>query len=246
MGFFSSTTDLFELIPKDDSQTTLTTARADQLLSQDGRPIVVIDDWPSVTTASTVPDEMSLRKDTVTVLGIVAAVALILSFLAGRATVREAEALTLPASSTNGAPLPTGVYDAMAAASQSPPPASTAQPSQPPASIGAPLSLPAPTAGPAPAPATPAPLREVAKGAWFMQVVSTVPEKAEAVAKFLNEDASSPIAGRADLQAYVSGGKAVKIRGFKDKDDGILNRVHAMKDPTGGGRFNGALYLKER
>lgn len=243
MAFFESSNDLFELIPRGSSTQDLSTSATDELLSAHGKAIVIVDDeWESSPPTPDEPVEVTLRKDTMIVVSVVAIVALVLSFLAGRATVRSAKAEdpeTRPAAAgaDNEVKLPDGVFDPTARAEDGPgaPAPAAAAPATPGAAT--------PTAATPPAAA--APTRSAVDGKYELQVVTTVVEKAKAVVDHLNTDAASPLHGRNDLAAYVKG-RSVRVRGFQQPEAEILRRIHKMKDPTGGGSFKQAFYRRAR
>jgi len=88
--------------------------------------------------------------------------------------------------------------------------------------------------------------RRVTDGRYSIQVCTTTSRKAADLARWLNEEARSPIFGRSDLEAYARGG-SVRIRGFASREEDVLARVKATADPTGGsGTFGDAYYVATR
>lgn len=213
-----------------------------ELIEIDGDALVVLDDdWEAAAPPSEPGRLLALRLDTAVVGGLLVVGLLATAFLVGRtssddvsklptiaqAPVVEASfpdsALTgaLPAASIGGSTAPKAGFRPGTNAGQTP--------TQAPAQGG-------------PAAATPAaPERSAAKGGYEICVVSTKPEKATAVAKWLNENPRSPIFGRTDLEATASKGGSVKIVGFQKQESDVLTRVRATSDPTGGsGTFHDA------
>jgi hypothetical protein len=231
MALFESSKDLFELISRPQASPSSGAYQTlDQLFSCEGKTVVIVDEWTEKKVAGVKETlEVTLRKDTLIVVVVVASVLVCLAFLAGRATVRDKTSKTDPTGKKATAqPLPKEVFD----------PGQAAQPrAQPRGNQGAVQPV-----APAPAPA-PTQRRPVV-GKYECQVVTTRSSKAQAVVKYLNESSTSPIAARHDLQAYVRGRGVVRIRGFTKRDKGILGSVQKMKDPTGGGHFNQALFLR--
>jgi hypothetical protein len=87
--------------------------------------------------------------------------------------------------------------------------------------------------------------RQAAKGKYLLVVCTTTPVNGRKVAKWLNEQARSPIFGRADLEAYTTRKGVVRIRGFKLCDKQVLRQVKATNDPLGGsGTFHSAYFKR--
>lgn len=233
MALFQSSKDLFELIPRPESISGSRFQKEDELFSIEGKTVVIVDEWSTDQVVGTkVTPEVTLRKDTLIVITVVASVLVCLAFLVGRATARDGTAAAESATQTKQE-LPKNVFDPKQNQGQAIP---RLTPSY--ANDGASTEESAPTNTPA------APVRQAAKGKFECQVVTTTSSKAADVVKYLNESPQSPIAGRNDLKAYVRGRRAVRIKGFVEKDQAILGRIHKMKDPTGGGHFKGALFLQ--
>jgi hypothetical protein len=213
------------------------------LLEIDEDPVLVVDDEFDPLEAAKEEREaeerspwktLSLRQDTAVVAGVALTLLIAIAYFAGRSTKRPEDATAKSA--------PAGVLPA-----PPPAPAAETEPAHPIASKELPASFPsrpAPTAAAVKPGSDEVPDRQVKDGTYELQVVSTSEEKAKKVVDFLNEDAKSPLFGRSDLQAYVRNGSAVRIRGFEKMDDAVLAKIHAMKDPTGGGRFSDACFYR--
>lgn len=212
----------------------------DGILDVDDDPVLVIDDELDPAQAAKEEAEaeessfktFALRKDTAVVAGVGLAVLLAIAYFAGRTT-------TAPGTPGNTAKKPDSPIVAAAPAPQVP-----EKPPQP--TVAKKPDVPAPAPEP-PRPEEPA--RTVKAGVYELQVVSTTEENAKKVADFLNKSARSPLFGRSDVEAYArpansNGISAVRIRGFEKQDDALLDKIHAMKDPTGGGNFSGATFYK--
>jgi hypothetical protein len=210
------------------------------LLEIDEDPVIVVDDELDPLEAAKEEREaeerspwktLSLRQDTAVVAGVALTLLIAIAYFAGRSTKRPEDATAKSA--------PAGVLPA-----PPPAPAAESEPTRPTASRELPASFPTKPAAAKPANDEAVPDRQVKDGNYELQVVSTSEEKAKKVVDFLNEDAKSPLFGRSDLQAYVKSGAAVRIRGFEKMDEGVLTKIHAMKDPTGGGRFSDACFYR--
>lgn len=89
------------------------------------------------------------------------------------------------------------------------------------------------------------PARAPAKGKYLLVVSTTTPKKARELAKWLNEQARSPIFGRADLQAYATRKGVVRIRGFITAEREVLALVKDTNDPLARqGTFHSAYYKR--
>lgn len=233
MGFFERNTDLFELISHKSSDSGGGFgSNQSTYFELEGKTVVIVDEWPTGVETAEANPEITVRKDTLGVVAVVALAAIVLAFLAGRSTARETPPAKRHASietQTQG-PLPQDVFD----------PAKVAQqPAQPQTQ----------NPGPQPAPTTNQPAantgfqRNARGGKHILLVVTTTREKAGRVAEFLNKDAQSPIANRPDLEAYLKG-RQVRIRGFREEEANTRAKVRNMKDPTGGGHFKQAFFVK--
>lgn len=232
MALFQSSKDLFELIPRPESVSGSRFQNADELFSIEGKTVVIVDEWSTDEVVGTkVTPEVTLRKDTLIVITVVASVLVCLAFLVGRATARDGSAAPETSEQTKQE-LPKNVFDPNQKQSQ---PIPRLQPN---------YTRGEETPAPQPEEIAAQPERQAAQGKFECQVVTTTSSKAEAVVKYLNTSPQSPIAGRNDLKAYVRGRRAVRIKGFVEKDQAILKRIHKMKDPTGGGHFKQALFMR--
>ena len=82
------------------------------------------------------------------------------------------------------------------------------------------------------------------QGKYLLVVCNTTPDSAQALVKWLQTNATSPIFGRGDLEPFARGG-SVRIRGFQERDKDVLRRVQGTHDPLGGsGTFHDAFYRK--
>ena len=219
--------------------------RQDDLLEIDGDALVVIDDDEWNADASAAPDApeeeresngmVSLRLDTAAVGGVLLAGVVAVAFLLGR---------------TSGGPTePAQQVVEVAVTEETPAPSQVAAPAAAPTATTVPVSagrVQATTVAGAPKP-SPEPEAAAVSGDYELIVVSTTPEKAQAVAEWMNTNARSPIFGRTDLQAYARKG-GVRIRGFAKREGDVERRVRATSDPTNGGSgtFNDAYYVKSR
>jgi hypothetical protein len=229
MALFESSKDLFELITQPASQPGSAFQKTDQLLSFGGKPVVIVEEWPDQKVAGVKSTlEFTLRKDTMIVISVVAAVLVILAFLAGRATMQDKttgpetkpQPKTLPADVFVPNPAPQKIKQAPQAAQK-------------------PVTSPQGGAGVI--------SRRALPGTHELQVVTTRNAKARAVVKYLNSAPGSPIFARRDLEAYVRGQGTVRIRGFKKMDKDVQKSVETMKDPTrSSGRFRGTMFYKTR
>ncbi|MDF1660847.1 MAG: hypothetical protein P1V97_03690 [Planctomycetota bacterium] len=233
MALFQSSKDLFELIPRPESISGSRFQKEDELFSIEGKTVVIVDEWSTDEVVGTkVTPEVTLRKDTLIVITVVASVLVCLAFLFGRATARDGTAAAENTEQTKQE-LPKNVFDPKQNQGEAIP------------RLTPNYAVDRGQGQQQAAPETPAvPERQAAQGKYECQVVTTTSDKAAAVVKYLNESPQSPIAGRNDLKGYVRGRRAVRIKGFVEKDQAILKRIHKMKDPTGGGHFKGALFLK--
>lgn len=235
MALFSSSKDLFELIPREDgAPSDAPVMDQSALLEIGGATIVIVDEWPEEVEAAR-PAMLTVRKDTAGVLGVTAAVLVGLAFLAGRATVKGEAAAKPPARG-----LPAGVFDP--AEPEAGAPASAAPRAQAAAPTPAPTAVSSPTT-PGAAPV----IRRMNPAATHeMRVVTTSPAKARQVVEYLNTDPRSPLAGRPGLEAFEKRSgrlSQVRIGGFVGEDAVVKSKIEAMKDPTGGGSFRGAGYF---
>lgn len=222
------------------------------LVEVDGEALIVIDDEAEVAPPPPRTEDgvrlFSLRMDTVVVGGVLVAGLLLGSFLLGRTSaggspetgsnevavgtppdVESNPQVGVTPSSTGNTTLPAGApreargTQPQTQAQPQPQPQTQAQQAQPQAETAPP-----------------------AKPTHAIQVCHTTPEKAQALAKWLNDDPRSPIFGRGDLEATVKGG-SVRITGFTRQDTEVLARVQATSDPTGGsGTFGSAYYMVVR
>ena len=206
-----------------------------ELIEIEGDALVVLDDdWEAAAPASEpIGRLLALRLDTAVVGGLLVVGLLATAFLVGRTSSDDVSKLPTIAST----PVEASMLDG--ALTSALPAASIGGSTAPKAGFQRPGAT---TSTPAPAAATPvATERSAAKGAYEICVVSTKPEKAAAVAKWLNENPRSPIFGRGDLEATASKGGSVKIVGFSKQESDVLTRVRATSDPTGGsGTFHDA------
>lgn len=224
----------------------LPTARGgeDDLFDIDGDALVVVDDGWNETPAAGGPERtFAIRADTAIVGGLLASGLLLTAFLVGRTTTSPEAPTERPIPSvtllqptidpSNTTSLPASVASNPGGQSASAPTAGSQTPPQAGAS-GAGSS--APQAGFQPPPPAPTP------GKYEVRVVTTTPDKAKALAAWLNGAPRSPIFGRGDLQVVVNGG-SVKIQGFMQREAEVLSRVRATSDPTGGsGTFHDAYF----
>lgn len=208
-----------------------------ELIEVEGDALVILDDdWEAAAPPSEPGRLLALRLDTAVVGGLLVVGLLATAFLVGRTSSDDVSKLPTIVQAPVEASMPdSALTSALPAASiggSTAPKAGFARPN---------AATPAPT-GTAPAATTPAaPERSAAKGGYEICVVSTKPEKATAVAKWLNENPRSPIFGRTDLEATASKGGSVKIVGFQKQESDVLTRVRATSDPTGGsGTFHDA------
>lgn len=208
-----------------------------ELIEVEGDALVILDDdWEAAAPPSEPGRLLALRLDTAVVGGLLVVGLLATAFLVGRTSSDDVSKLPTIVQAPVEASMPdSALTSALPAASiggSTAPKAGFARPN---------AATPAPS-GAAPAATTPAaPERSAAKGGYEICVVSTKPEKATAVAKWLNENPRSPIFGRTDLEATASKGGSVKIVGFQKQESDVLTRVRATSDPTGGsGTFHDA------
>lgn len=219
----------------------------DDLFDIDGDALVVVDDgWNEATQVEGPDRTFAIRADTAIVGGLLASGLLLTAFLVGRTT-------TSPEAPTER-PIPqvTLVQPTMDPSNATSLPASVA--ASPTGEAAAALTAGAPTP-PTPPSATPGnagssapqagfqpPAPQASPGKYELRVVTTTPEKAKALATWLNEAPRSPIFGRGDLQVVVNGG-SVKIQGFMQREPEVFSRVRATSDPTGGsGTFHDAYF----
>lgn len=216
------------------------------LIEIDGDALVVIDDEAEIAPPPPVSSDgmrlFSLRFDTAVVGGVLVAGLLFGSFLLGRSSAggstdeKPPEVATVPdveIDRTQGTQTgtPTGTPTGSVPAS-----VPREQPGQ--AGQG--------SAQPPPAQETAVTPRNAVQGTHGIQVCHTSPEKAQGLAKWLNEDPRSPIFGRGDLEASAKGG-SVRIAGFARQEAEVLARVQATSDPTGGsGAFRDAYWVTVR
>lgn len=213
------------------------------LFDIDGDALVVVDDgWNEATAAEGPERTFAIRADTAIVGGLLASGLLLTAFLVGRTTTtpeapdeRPIATVTLvqptidPANATS---LPASVSNASAETASA---LTAGAPTAPPATTGNATSS-APQAGFQP------PTTAATPGKFELRVVTTTPEKAKALAAWLNGAPRSPIFGRGDLQVVVNGG-SVKIQGFMQREPEVFSRVRATSDPTGGsGTFHDAYF----
>jgi hypothetical protein len=216
----------------------------DDLFDIDGDALVVVDDgWNEATQVEGPDRTFAIRADTAIVGGLLASGLLLTAFLVGRTTTSPEAPTerpipqvtlvqpTIDPSSTTSLPAsvassPTGeAASALTAGAPTPPSATPGDAGSSAPQAG--FQPPAPTASP---------------GKYELRVVTTTPEKAKALAAWLNEAPRSPIFGRGDLQVVVNGG-SVKIQGFMQREPEVFSRVRATSDPTGGsGTFHDAYF----
>lgn len=215
------------------------------LLEIDEDPVLVVDDELDPLEAAQEEKEaeerspwktLSLRQDTAVVAGVALTLLIAIAYFAGRTTKHDEP-------KTASAPTP--------AVLPAPPPAPAPEPveqARPTVAKEMPAGFPTKAPAPAAVVAKPAaddapPERQVKDGRFELAVVTaSTEENAKKVVDFLNDSPKSPLFGRPDLQAYVRGGTAVRIKGFESEDPAFREKIQKMKDPTGGGRFTDAQY----
>lgn len=217
----------------------------DDVVMVDGEAVIVVEDgweFPGEGPGQTFP----VRLDSMVVGALVMTGLVVAAFLYGRTSAAppqtaEADPQVQQATETPGEQEPVQVLTPAAeTAAQAPAP----QPSLPAAaeqqaSTGAvPAGLrrdQASSALPASAPK---------QGKYMLVVCNTTPDSAQALVKWLQTHATSPIFGRGDLEPFARGG-SVRIRGFQERDKDVLRRVQGTHDPLGGsGTFHDAFYRK--
>jgi len=233
----------------------------------DGDPLIVVEDgWLEGFDTEELPSGgfLAVRTDTMVVGGFLVAGLLLGAFLLGRTTEEELQpptiAIVQPVSAeAEAAPAsPVGLSGMLPplSAEQPAPAQQTTTPAQAlTASFrGNSASTITSEAGASPHEATTvgasAPARDSDAatvdpklGKFVLVVCTTRPQNAVALAKWLNEDAVSPIFGRGDLEAYSTRRGVVRISGFGKRERDVLARVRATCDPLGGsGTFHSAYF----
>lgn len=227
------------------------------LIEVDGDALVVIDDEAEIAPPPPVTSDgmrlFALRGDTAVVGGVLVAGLLFGSFLLGRSTasptsgeVGTEEVATVPDVEVDRRLAQQAAQQAGGTGSV---PASVPRAGQASAADSQPGASQSQTQAQAQGPQgqeTAVTPRNATQGTQAIQVCHTSPEKAQGLAKWLNEDPRSPIFGRGDLEASAKGG-SVRIAGFARQEAEVLARVQATSDPTGGsGAFRDAYWVAVR
>lgn len=244
----------------------------EELFELDGEALVLVDDGFVEGLGDEPPEPevktLVVRQDTVVVGAILTTALLVAAFLFGRTSAEPAGAdpqgpgevavvIREQAPAQAAAAQPEGQPQAPLASQAQQPHAQTAAAPQGQSGPIVPQTVPGgfrPEGGAATSAAASAPGQAVALPAsapqveekYMLVVCTTSSSNAVELARWLNEQPRSPIFGREGVKAEAKGGE-VRIRGFAQRDDTVLDLVKQTPDPLGGGRpFESAYFRNVR